>query len=182
MTMHSLEGATCRSGSVGPNRAIHGAPMAAADLAAAARAAALRAEQDTAAAIAAETEAKRLDTIVQRLARDAKTELVAESNGIPGMGITAKGITLENPEGHPVLLSKCSTSQRAVFAAQLACTAHPKAGWIVCDNLEALGPKKQAALIAAVAATGRQLVAAIVRECQLTISPLPRADIADLFA
>ncbi len=120
-----------------------------------------------AAAESAVAEAARLDALVTRLTKDAPAELLSEVHGIPGLGITAKGITLDD-----VPFAKCSTSQRMEFAVRVALLASPNVGWIQCDNMESFDRAHFGELVRLVISAGRKLNVFRVASCTLTIGPL----------
>lgn len=111
--------------------------LAAAETAERAAVAAARASETAAAAKAAEAEAARLDGIVKVLTNDAPAQLLAASNGIPGLSIHGDDITLDGKS----LDALCGAEQMR-FAVQIAKRMAGKVRVIMVDGAERLDPEQ----------------------------------------
>lgn len=134
------------------------------------RSARARAEQADAKARASAERAAALQAQCDTLRERAPRELLAAARGIDGLGIGAKGITVDG-----VPFARLSTSRRADFAVRLALLGSPRAGWVQVDNLEAFDLNHRAEIVAAVLRAGRAFVGAVVSQTVLTITPIDAA-------
>ena len=99
------------------------------------------------------SEAKRLDAIVKALADQAPTELLASSDGIPGLTIEGDDILLDG-----VKLDACSGMEKVTACVEVARRANRKSKILIVDELERLDPEQYAHFVKEATRDGYRLI------------------------
>lgn len=99
-----------------------------------------------------------LDDIVVALTNDAPAQLLADSNGIPGLTLDGDDIKLDGVS----LVDGLSGRERLEFAIEVARRANAKSKILVVDGLEQLDPDEYATFVEKATADGYQLIASRV--------------------
>ena len=116
--------------------------------------------------------AGRLTHTVDILTHAAQAELIAESQGIQGLGISEDGaITLDG-----VTLDALSGAEQLKFATEVAKRANAKAKILLIDNLERLDPDAMPVFIRDATAGGYQLLATRVASGDVVIEAIQPDD------
>ena len=121
-----------------------------------------------------ESEAKRLDAIVKALADDAPTELLASSDGIPGLTIEGDDILLDG-----VKLDACSGMEKVTACVEVARRANRKSKILIVDELERLDPEQYAHFVKEATRDGYRLIGTRVEAGDMIVEAIEAEDPAN---
>jgi len=119
------------------------------------------------AAKALETEADKLDRVVQKLTKDAPAELLASADGIPGLTVDGDKVFLDNVD-----LDGLNVAKQLEFAVELARRANIKSRILVIDGLERLASDQLDRFIRLCTRDGYQLLCSRVSEGRRVVEAL----------
>lgn len=124
-------------------------------------------DDDRKALAAAEERAAALTKIVDRLRVDAPAELIAASQGIPGLGIDGETITLDGKS-----IDKLSGAEQMRFAVEIARRANARSKILIVDGLERLDPAQYDLFVDEATRDGFQLFATRVDAGEMVIEAI----------
>ncbi len=112
-------------------------------------------------------EADRLDRIVSRLTHDAPAELLAGSDGIPGLAVSGDDIFLDG-----VILDGLCGREQLQFAVEIARRANANSRILLVDGLERIAPEHIDEFVQLATADGWQLLATRVTDGERVINAI----------